>query len=436
MSKKTRPIAPLALLMALALLFGACAEAEPETTPPPEEPDATEPAPDPTDPPPEPEVDEGPETIVIGNAIALSGPNNAGAALTQIPTYDLWVEDVNAEGGIYVAEYDRRIPVEILRYDTTSDIGTAVSLVERLIVEDEVHFLFPPWGTAFNFAILPIVNEHGMPTLACTMTSKEVITQAHNFPYWFILLNQPPEQGAALVELATELGIETAAVIHHNDLHGIEFAGEVVPQLSAGGVEVVLYRTYPAFTDDLSSVLREAQAADVDALIAFSYPPETFLMRTQMQEIGFNPDFFYATVAVAFPSFRDAFGIAGVEGVMGAGTWNPNVPVAGAREFFDRHVAMHGTEPDRWASASCYATGEVLAQAIEMAGTLDREAVREAIATGEFETVLGTVRFENQLNVTYPGHVGQWQDGEFEVVAPAELRTADPIYPKPAWPEE
>jgi len=36
------------------------------------------------------------------------------------------VEDVNADGGIYVKEFDKKIPVEILRYDDTSDVGTAV----------------------------------------------------------------------------------------------------------------------------------------------------------------------------------------------------------------------------------------------------------------------------------------------------------------------
>jgi branched-chain amino acid transport system substrate-binding protein len=374
-----------------------------------------------------------PETILIGNPISLSGPNSQGAMLSQIPTYDLWVEDVNAEGGIYVAEYDKRIPVEIIRYDDTSDVGTAVQLTERLILEDGVHFLLPPWGTASNFAIAPLVTQYEMPVIGCTVSSKQLAAEAHKFPYFFTMLNQAPAQGAGLVSLSAELGIETAAVIHHTDLHGIEFAGDVVPQLSAAGIDVALYKTYPPNASDLSQLLREVQAADVDALIAFSYPPETFLMTQQMQEIGLNPEFFYATVGIAFPAYRDVYGVEAVEGVMGAGVWNPNVSVDGAREFFDRHVEMFGTEPDRWASAACYASGQVLGQAIEMSGTLDPAAVREAMATEEFDTILGTVQFENQFNTTYPGQVGQWQNGEFEVVAPLDQRTADPIFPKPEW---
>jgi branched-chain amino acid transport system substrate-binding protein len=95
---------------------------------------------------------------------------------------------------------------------------------------------------------------------------------------------------------------------------------------------------------------------------------------------------------------------------------------------------MHGTEPDRWASAACYASGEVLQQAIEAAGTLDPVAVKEALDTTEFSTILGDFRFENQFNPVYPGQVGQWQNGEFEIVSYADDRTAEPVYPKAEWP--
>jgi len=375
-----------------------------------------------------------PEKIIIGNAIALSGPNAPAAALSQVPSYDLWVADVNAAGGIYVKEFDKKIPVEILRYDDTSDVGTAVQLTEKLIVEDKVNFILPPWGTASNFAIAPLVSEYTMPTLGCTVGSKQLADEAEKYPSFFTVLNQAPEQGAALVAVAKELGIKTAAVIHHTDLHGIEFAEVVVPQLEAAGIEIVVNKTYPPGASDLSQLLREIKDANPDALLAFSYPPETFLMTGQMREIGFNPKMFYATVGVAFPVFRDAIAAGGAaEGVMGAGTWNPLVS-DDSKGYFDRHVAMAGAEPDRWASAACYSSGQILQQAIETAGTLNPAEVQKAIASGEFNTILGKVSFKNQFNVTYPGNIGQWQNGEFMIIDPGSNRQADPIYPKPEWP--
>lgn len=377
---------------------------------------------------------EVPESIVIGNPIALSGPNAAAAQLTQIPNYDLWVEDVNADGGIYVEEYDTQIPVEILRYDDTSDIGTSVQLMEELILEDEVDFIFPPWGTAFNFAIAPLTTQYEAPVMGCTMSSLDLAAQADQYPYFFAILNQPDTQGAGIVEVLQDAGVETVAMIRHDDLHGIEMETVVTPLIEEAGIDIVLNKSFPVGAEDVSQLLREAQSLNPDALLHFTYPDQTFLITGTLQEIGYSPNLLLGSVGIAFPIYP---GIAGgpdvIEGVMGTGAWNPNVDAPGAQEYFDRHVEMFEAEPDRWASASCYATGQVLQQAIEMAGTLDSTAVRDAIATGEFETILGTVHFDNQINQTYPGSIGQWQNGEFEIIAPAENRTADIIYPKPGW---
>jgi branched-chain amino acid transport system substrate-binding protein len=125
-----------------------------------------------------------------------------------------------------------------------------------------------------------------------------------------------------------------------------------------------------------------------------------------------------------------------VEGVMGTGAWNPKVPYPGAKEFWDRMVQFAGAgKVDWYGNAFAYSSMQVLEQAIEKAGTLDRKKIREVIATGTFPTVIGPVRYENQINVQSPGEVGQWQNGAFEIVAAKEKRTAQPIYPKPPWPK-
>lgn len=423
----------VAVLLVLALVAAACAESGDDTTTTAAGTDTTEAATTTAATDTTEAAMEAPEKILIGNPIALSGPNAGPAFTTQVSSYDTWAADVNADGGIYVAEYDQKIPVEFVRVDDTSDVPTAVAQTQQLIEEGEVHFIFPPWGTAFNFAIAPIISEAQMPVMGCTVGSKQLIEEAANYPYFYTLLNQYLEQGAALVELLVDLDVQTVAIIHHDDLFGIDFNDFVAPALEDAGIEIVYQETYPLGSEDLSQTLRAAQDADPDAFLAFSYPPETFLMTAQAIEIGFSPDLFMASVGVAFPDYRDAFGPA-AEGVVGTGAWNPSVDAEDAQGFFDRHVALHGVEPDRWASASCYATGQVLQQAIEEAGTLDPVAVKEAMDTTEFHTILGHFTFENQLNPVYPGQIGQWQNGEFEIVSPTDDRTADPIYPKPEWP--
>ena len=94
-------------------------------------------------------------------------------------------------------------------------------------------------------------------------------------------------------------------MIHHTDLHGIEFAGYVAPQLSVAGIDVVMYKSYPMGAKDLSPLLKQVKAADVDAFLAFTYPPETFLITGQAKAIGLNPKLFYMSIGTAFAPYRD-----------------------------------------------------------------------------------------------------------------------------------
>lgn len=376
------------------------------------------------------------DKIIIGNAISLSGPYAAGSIPTQVNPYDMWVKEVNERGGIYVKKYGKKLPVEILRYDDKSDRGTCVRLVEKLMLDDKVDLLLPPWSTGLHFAIAPIVTKYEYPVIGPTVDSLKLREIAHTIPYMFVILNQPPEKAEALVALSKELGVKTAAVIHHTDLHGIEFAGYVAPRLAAGGVDIVMYKSYPLGAKDLSPLLKKIKAANVDALLAFSYPPGTFLITGQAKAIGLNPKLFYTSIGTAFSPYRDAFGAQVVEGVMGTGAWNPKVPYPGAKEFWDRMEKFAGPGKTDWyGNAFAYSSVQVLEQAIVRAGTLDRRMIRAVIASETFDTVIGPVKFENQFNVQSPGEVGQWQNGAYEVVAGKEKRTAQPIYPKPAWPK-
>jgi branched-chain amino acid transport system substrate-binding protein len=379
---------------------------------------------------------KAPDKIRFGNPIALSGMYAFGAKTTQIGPFDMWLKEVNAKGGIYVKEYDKRIPVEIIRYDDKSDTGTCVKLVEKLILQDKVDFLLGPWGTAHYFAIAPTVTKYGYPVIGPTVDSLKLREMAHKIPYLFVILNQPPEKSVAMVELAQELGVKTLVAAHHQDLHGIEYAGGVVPALAGGGAEVLMYKSFPLGSKDLSPLLKEMKAANPDAAFFFCYPDEVILLVKQSIEVGFNPKLFYCTIGVAHTPVKDIFGDKVMEGVMGAGAWNPKVPYPGAKEFWDRMVAFVGKGNTDWyGNAWCYSTVQIMEQAIEKAGTLDRKKVRDVIANSTFPTVIGPVRFENQFNVQSPGEVGQWQKGEFEVVAAKEKRTAEPIYPKPPWPK-
>jgi len=146
--------------------------------------------------------------------------------------------------------------------------------------------------------------------------------------------------------------------------------------------------------------------------------------------VGFSPKFFYTSVGTAFPLYKTVLQ-GGAEGVLGMGSWNAKTS-RNAKTYFDAHAKRFNKEPDRWASGHCWAGLQILEQAVAKAG-LDRKALRNEMATSEFGTILGPVRFDGSENASVPGTVGQWQGSEFEVVWPPERATARLMAPKPAW---
>ena len=101
------------------------------------------------------------DKIVVGMSRPLSGPLSAMGDAGYKVIYDTWVPMVNDEGGIYLEEYGKSLPIELEIYDDKSDVGTMTRLTEKLILEDKVDFLWPACGTAFIFGQAPIADKYG-----------------------------------------------------------------------------------------------------------------------------------------------------------------------------------------------------------------------------------------------------------------------------------
>ncbi|MDT7838261.1 amino acid ABC transporter substrate-binding protein [Aquabacterium sp. OR-4] len=366
--------------------------------------------------------------VRVGYAIARTGPWTGGAQVSQEPNYLLWAEQQNAAGGLSVGGQKR--PIELISFDDRSEVETCVRTYEKLMGSDKVDLVLPPWGSNANFAVAPLANRFGYPFLAPTALSRRLVEM--KLPYFFLLLQQPAPMTQALVDMLKANGVKSVACIYVDDLFGLENYAALKVALQGSGISLVEDKSYPGGVKDLSPVLRSIKDKNPDAFIGFTYPPDTILASKQAKEVGFNPKFFYASVGTAFQLYRNVMTPAGAEGVLGMGSWNGKTS-AGAKAYFDAHTKKFaGKEPDRWASGHCWASLEILSAAVAKVG-LDRKAIRDYVAGTEHDTVIGKVRFTGSENTATPGTVGQWQNGEFEVVWPKARATAALNAAKPAW---
>jgi len=379
------------------------------------------------------------DKIRIGQAVSLSGPNAIIHAPGAMVPQTLWVEGVNAKGGIYVKEYGKKLPIEWIVYDDKSDHGTMVKLIERLILNDKVDLLFPPCSTSYLFAAAPVVNKYGYVLLGAEGGAESLEELVEDLPYIFLVLNYSNTQLPLLAEQFVAWGIKTTAITFLEDLHGVEYSNRALSEFEKRGIRTVLLKSHPLATQDVSPILKAAMGTKADAFCSFSYPGENILITKQAIELGYNPKVFFESVGPFALWFRDIFSAKAIEGLIGGGAWNRKTSPAAA-EFYDASIARFGVEGiDMWGNLYYWGSLQFLEQAIEKAGTLDQKKLRDVVAKEKFNTALGPTWFDEKQRLAkecHPGEIGQWINGEWEVILPVEKATAKPIFPKAPWPKK
>jgi branched-chain amino acid transport system substrate-binding protein len=373
------------------------------------------------------------DKVKIGYAISKTGPNAGGASITQIPNYEMWVKDVNAKGGLMIG--GKRVPIEVVEYDDRSNSEEAVRAVERLVTQDKVDLLFPPWGTGLNLAVGPVFNKYGYPQLTFSAVTDRAPELAKRWPNSFWLLGTSKQYVDALANLLKKMRSEgkigpNIAMISIADGFGIDLSQAARKSFTDAGFKLAYDKSYPIGTQDLSPLIGEAQRSGADTFVAFSYPPDTMALTEQSKVASYAPKVMFLGVGVGFPMYPQRFG-ANAEGIMSLGGWSKDN--ASTAAYAKKHEEMFKRGPDRWGSQIGYSSLQMLEQAIERVGKIDRAAIIKELQTGTFDTVLGKVKLvDNQMKDNY-WLIGQWQDGFFVGVAPQRPGVGTPTVPKAPW---
>lgn len=373
------------------------------------------------------------DVVKIGAVAPKTGPLAGGAAVTQWPNIALWANQVNAKGGLSVDGGQRM--VEVIEYDDQTNPGETIKAVQRLATQDNADFIVAPYGTGLNIAAAPLFDRYKYPHLAVSAITDQIEDLSSQFGGMFFLLGSTTAFVQGVVDVLKgmqadgSLSGNRVAMVNVADAFGIELAAAAKPLFAEAGFDIVYDTSYPLGTQDLSPVVKAAKAANPNAFVAWSYPPDTFGLTEQAIIEDLQVDAYYTAVATCFPAFGGRFGAA-AEGILGAGGVNPD------SEKFKAYAAAHmevtGNAPDGWASATTYASLQVLEQAVAAVG-LDREGVIEHVKASTFDTVLGDMNFNaNNFNEKF-WTVGQWQDGVYQGVAETGREGAKPVRVKQGW---
>jgi branched-chain amino acid transport system substrate-binding protein len=356
---------------------------------------------------------EQPEPIRVGVSLALTGPY-APMALMQKRGYELWARHVGEDGGILGR------PVEMIILDDRGDPERALDIYTTFLDRDDMDFLMGPYTSSLTEAVAPLTNAAEQPMLAAGAASDTLWEKGYEWVYG--VYAPASRYGLGFIELLVAGGIESTAIVHGPGTFSRSMARGTGQWCEHLAIDVVHESTAGADLEGMRAVARAARESGAQSLIVCGYWEEAVRFRRALDDIGWRPRAFFASVGPVIPEYRTELGEL-AESVFTSAQWHyhPRLKYAGSTRFRDDFLDEWDVEPT-YQAATAYAAGQVLARAIETVKSTEPGDVRRALSTFETFTIIGRYRVDRTGKQTgiFPV-VLQWIDGVLTPVWPPEM---------------
>jgi branched-chain amino acid transport system substrate-binding protein len=322
----------------------------------------------------------------------------------------LWVKKVNADGGVYVKPYDKKIPIKLISYDDQSSTSTAATLYNRLITKDHVDLLVSDFGSVLTSVAVPIAQEHKMLLFDADGSGAKFFT-ADN-PY-IILLDVPvstlwPKNLAKFLKnVAVKHGIHKVAILYStNDFTGTQAHSMhgFLTQKDSNGIKVVYYHGVPTQTSSYVVLLHKIMAAQPDAVLEFGYPTNDIDFLRDMKSSGLSfPMVFTIYTGLETTLLKKNIGAQDMQGVFTYVTppvakYKPDIGM-NSTEYIAAFHKMYGNKANAgFNSIAGYNVGLILQKVLATTKSMDQLALRKAAGaiSGKLTTLAGTFKINDK----------------------------------------
>lgn len=364
-------------------------------------------------------------TVLVGGAISQTG-RYAEPAGRQFNSVKLYVKQLNQRGGLL----DHK--VELMMLDDKSDKQTSIKLYEKLITDDKVDLLLAPYSSGITDAVANVTERYKKPFVAYGAASSVIWERGRRYIFNLVDIAENYQKGA--LHLAKQIGVKRIAIIGEDSLFPRMSRAGAEKWAEKLGIEVVLAENYSSRKQgDYTALLKKIESLRADAILSNSYFDDAAAQIRQLKEQNINLKMFASTVGPGLPRFAKDLGPT-AEYVLGFSQWEPVLALGhpGMQEFIDAYKAEYDAEPN-YHAGTAYAAMQIFEAAVNHAGSFDNEAIRDALATIEVNTVIGTYKVNEKGLNSHEGLTFQIQDGKRVIVWPPERAEAKPKLPMPPW---
>lgn len=369
-----------------------------------------------------------PATINIGAAVPITGAQAAGGAQVQAG-YQFAVDTINAAGGVFVKQYNKKIPLQLTILDDESDPTKTVSRLETLYSTNHVVTYLGGFSSALNVAGCAIGEKNKTPWIGVSFAALGPFQQG--FKYIFSPFAKTPDFQSIFEVLKNQTDKPTKAVVwQRQEDWGTEMGDMWKKAAAVYGYQIVNYQTYAPGATDFSSLIVAAKSAGADMVLGIPTTPEGIAMMKQMKQLDFAPKAVYLIRGADGATWGDA-----AEGnyVLEMPGWHSSVKFPGV-DAINAWYQQKFNRPADVMVGPAYSCVQIVADAIQRSATLDPSDIRDAIAQTNMMTVQGQISFRTDgTAVVQTIFVTQWQNGKIQLVWPLDMASAKLVYPFPPW---
>ncbi|UCD95747.1 MAG: ABC transporter substrate-binding protein [Candidatus Bathyarchaeota archaeon] len=367
----------------------------------------------------------GENRLKIGCILPLSG-SMAELAERCRRGHEIAVELCNERGGIQSLG-GAKITYEYV--DCGDSAEGAVAACETLAKDENILAITGCYASFLTLPAAEVAERHRIPFVVSDATENTLTRQG--FKYIFRASANNEIYCRTALEFGSDvLQAKTLGIVYVDHLMGQMMSRDVKALGQQLGLKILLNQSYDFKTRDFSSLIEEMNSADSDLIIGASYVEDAVLMAQQMHHRACNVRAFIGMGAGhAIPEFlekakHDAECFASVA------YWCHDMQTPGSSELTKRYSERYHELPIEH-PGSCYQASQVLLNALEQAGSTERQVIRKALSQAELMTNCGPVEMDplTGQNRLAKCIIVQVQDGDFATIWPEAVASKVPRFP-------
>tara|TARA_R110002110_G_scaffold159849_1_gene357867 strand:+ start:1854 stop:3080 length:1227 start_codon:yes stop_codon:yes gene_type:complete len=371
------------------------------------------------------------DPITFGTTISSTGRYSTLADKWRDMTIE-FAKMINERGGIDVKSCGKKLPLKIIIYDDQSVPATAVSLYERMATVDKVDFFVGPDWSAMGFPVPPIAERHKIPMVMANVAAPPIFKRGLKY-MWGTPMPTVPNWSTRYFDMLSKQTPRPKTIYFVTQDNPVTKAitGFWSKKAESLGYKVLGNELFSVELKDFTSLVLKLRIRRPDIIYISAYDSPSVPLIQQMRRLKIKAkDVHHAILSGSlYKQVRDD-----LDGVTGEIPWYPGVKgpfSAFAEELVKRSDVDMFDYPWTMSRISAYL---IMVQAIERAGAVDREKVRQALFKGTFDAPIGQISF-NEAGYAHKNSAFtlQIQKGKPVIIWPPEIATGKYVYPSPSW---